>query len=54
MKRKFTTSLDENLLEQVKIEAIKRRVAVSDILTILLTKFLSHEIDIDTGKKEER
>jgi hypothetical protein len=51
MKRKFTTSLDEDLLEKVKIEAIKRKISVSDILTALLEKFLSNKIDIDTSKK---
>lgn len=51
MKRKFTTSIDDSILEQVKIEAIKRKTTVSNILTALLKKFLSHEIEINIGKK---
>ena len=51
MKRKFTTSIDDSILEQVKIEAIKRKTTVSEILTVLLEKFLSHEIDINISKK---
>ena len=45
MKRKFTTSIDDSILEQVKIEAIKRKTTVSNILTALLKKFLSHDTD---------
>lgn len=39
-KVKFTTTLDENLLEQIKILAVKEKCSVSAILERLITEYL--------------
>lgn len=39
-KKKFTTTVDEELLEQIKIQAIKERRSVSDLLEELIQKYL--------------
>lgn len=40
-KQKFTTTIDGELLEKVKIQAIKEKRSVSDILEELIKKYLS-------------
>lgn len=40
-KQKFTTTIDSELLEKVKIQAIKEKRSVSDILEELIKKYLS-------------
>nr|DAO29102.1 MAG TPA: antitoxin [Caudoviricetes sp.] len=40
-KVKFTTTIDANLLEQIKIIAIKEKRSVSDILEELISKYVS-------------
>lgn len=37
----FTTTLDKNLLEQLKTEAIKNRVKVNDILELLIEAYFT-------------
>lgn len=39
-KVKFTTTIDETLLEQIKILAVKEKCSVSAILERLITKYL--------------
>ena len=39
-KVKFTTTIDEILLEQIKIQSIKEKRSVSEILEELITKYL--------------
>lgn len=41
MKVKFTTSLDDKLLEQAKIEAIKRKISVAALIEELLTEYFN-------------
>jgi len=41
MKAKFTTSLDEELIEKAKIEAIKRKISVAQLLEELLTEYFN-------------
>lgn len=40
-KVKFTTTIDEDLLEQIKIIAVKEKVSVSSILEKLIREYLS-------------
>lgn len=39
-KVKFTTTIDENLLEQIKIFAVKEKCSVSAILEKLIKEYL--------------
>lgn len=39
-KQKFTTTIDSELLEKIKIQAIKEKRSVSDLLEELITKYL--------------
>ena len=39
-KKKFTTTIDEELIVKVKIKAIQEKRSVSDILEELLNKYL--------------
>lgn len=39
MKVKFTTSLEDNLVEQAKIEAIKRKISVAQLIEELLIEY---------------
>lgn len=39
-KQKFTTTIDSELLEQIKIQAIREKRSVSDLLEELITKYL--------------
>lgn len=39
-KKKFTTTIDENILERIKIQAIKEKKSVSEILEHLIKKYL--------------
>lgn len=43
MKVKFTTSLDDKLVEKTKIEAIKRKVSVATLIEELLTKYFDEK-----------
>lgn len=42
-KIKFTTTLSEDLLKEIKIQAIKENKSVSEILEILITKYLKEK-----------
>lgn len=39
MKVKFTTSIDDKLIEQAKIEAIKRKISVAALIEELLNQY---------------
>lgn len=39
-KQKFTTTIDSELLEKIKIQAIKEKRSVSDLLEELIRKYL--------------
>lgn len=41
-KQKFTTTIDSELLEQIKIQAIKEKRSVSDLLEELIRKYLDN------------
>lgn len=47
----FKTTLEENLISDLKIEAIKNKVNVNDILEELIAKFLKGEIELDVVGK---
>ena len=44
-KQKFTTTLDETLLEKLKIKAIKEKKSVSAILEELIKQFLEESAE---------
>lgn len=48
----FKTTLDEDLVSKIKMEAIKEKVGVNDILEPLIEKYLNGEIEIETNKKK--
>ena len=39
-KQKFTTTIDSELLKKIKIQSIKEKRSVSDLLEKLITKYL--------------
>ena len=41
MRKKFTTALDDELVARAKIQAIKEKRSVADILEELLSKYLA-------------
>lgn len=43
MKKKFTTTVDTELLEKIKIQAIKEKRSVSDLLEELMKKYLDEK-----------
>ncbi len=42
-KQKFTTTIDSELLERIKIQAIREKRSVSDLLEELITKYLEEK-----------
>lgn len=42
-KKKFTTTVDPELLEKIKIQAIKEKRSVSDLLEELMKKYLEEK-----------
>lgn len=46
-KQKFTTTIDSELLEEIKIQAIREKRSVSDMLEEMIRKYLE---DIKTEK----
>lgn len=44
MKKKFTTTLDPELIRQLKIKAAEKETTVSTILSNLITEYLDAEI----------
>lgn len=48
----FKTTLEENLISDLKIEAVKNKVNVNDILEELITKFLAGEIKLDVANEK--
>ena len=47
----FKTTIEEDLLKQLKIEAINQQVNVNDILERLIDKYLKGEIKVDFDSK---
>lgn len=47
-KKKFTTTVDEELLEKIKIQAIREKRSVSDLLEELIKDYLGLNL---AGKK---
>lgn len=47
----FKTTLEKELIDKLKIEAIKQGVNVNDILEVLIDKYLNGEISIEFDKK---
>jgi len=43
----FKTTIEEDLISELKIKAIKEKVDVNDILEKLIAKYLNHEIQIE-------
>jgi hypothetical protein len=52
MRKGFRTTLDEDLLSQLKIKAIQKNVDVNDILEKLIAKYLNGEIQIEVKKNK--
>ena len=52
MRKGFRTNLEETLIDNLKIRAIKERVDVNDILEPLIEKYLNNEIEIILSKKQ--
>lgn len=46
----FKTTLEDNLIDDLKIIAIKNKVDVNDILENLIEQFLNGDIQIDFKK----
>lgn len=42
MKKKFTTTLDESLIKQMKIQAIKENISVSELIKKSFEKYLNN------------
>lgn len=42
-KQKFTTTIDGELLEKIKIQAIKKKRSVSDLLEELIKEYLKKD-----------
>jgi len=40
MKKKFTTTLDDELIKRIKIKAIEKGVSVAELIERLLKKYL--------------
>ena len=40
MKKKFTTTLDDELIKKAKIKAIEENISVAELIEKLLTKYL--------------
>ena len=51
MRTGFRTTLDKNLLSQVKIKAIQEKCNVNDIIEKLLEKYLKGDIKIKIKHK---
>ena len=47
----FKTTIEENLIKQLKIEAIQNNVDVNDILEMIIDKFLKGEIQLNLDGK---
>ena len=47
----FKTTIEENLIKNLKIEALQKGVNVNDILEQLIDKYLKGEIKLDNGSK---
>lgn len=45
-KRKFTTTLDEFLLEKIKIESIKEKRSVSNLIEELMNSYLKSKSNV--------
>lgn len=43
----FKTTIEENLLSEIKIKAIQNKINVNDILEKLIEKYLNEEIQVD-------
>lgn len=43
-RKKFTTTIDEELIEKIKIQAIKEKRSVSQILEELIKEYLSRKV----------
>lgn len=50
MKVGFRTTIDEDLISQIKIKAIQEKVNVNEILEELIRKYLNGEIEIEIKK----
>ena len=42
MKKKFTTTMDENIIKQVKIKAIEENLSVAGLIEKLLIEYLKN------------
>ncbi len=48
-KVKFTTTIDTDILEKIKIQAIKEKRSVSDILEQLISAYLAEKSSLSGG-----
>lgn len=47
----FKTTIEKELIDKLKIEAIRQGVNVNDILEVLIKKYLDGEINVELDKK---
>lgn len=47
----FKTTIEENLINKLKVNAIENKVNVNDILEQLIDKYLKGEIKLNNGSK---
>ena len=52
MKTRFTTTIDDELLSQLKILAIQQKVNVNDILNSLIKLYVNGEVLIVIDRKK--
>lgn len=43
MKKKFTTTLDEELIQQMKIEAVKENISVAKLIEKLFLNYINEK-----------
>ena len=47
----FKTTIEENLIKQLKIKAIENKVDANDILELLIDKYLKGEVELKLNSK---
>ena len=47
----FKTTIEENLIQELKIDAINKKINVNDILEKLIEKYLKGDIEVSFDSK---
>ena len=45
MKKKFTTTIEENILKQIKIQAINENISVAELIEKMFTEYSKTFVD---------